>query len=364
MHRKNKLRFQKIIQFSTIWLLFGIVYSLVEKGLLGNAASYPGTGNPYSFYDSLIINCIATAIMGIAQGTIEVFFLRTLFFTKSFRKKIFLKSLIYATFIVLFVLCLNSVYNSILQKVSLQSNEILYMNVKFISSFSFWSTIAFVLSIVTVCLLFSEISDFIGQTVLNNFFAGRYHTPKTEDRIFMLLDMKNSTAIAENLGHTLFFKLLNTYYADMTDSILETGGSIYQYAGDGLIITWSLKKGIQRNNCIKCFFGIKEKLKKQSKKYIDEYGLLPGFKAGIHCGSVTAGEIGVIKKEIIFSGDVLNTTDRIQGLCNHYTVDLLLSEYLASQLMPDSKYKLLEVDTTLLRGKNESVQLFTINEIE
>ena len=49
---------------------------------------------------------------------------------------------------------------------------------------------------------------------------------------------------------------------------------------------------------------------------MNNFGLLPEFKAGFHLGKVTTGEIGVIKKEIIFTGDVLNTTARIQGLCN------------------------------------------------
>ena len=59
---------------------------------------------------------------------------------------------------------------------------------------------------------------------------------------------------------------------------------------------------------------------------------MPEFKAGFHFGKVTTGEIGVIKKDIIFTIDVLNTTARIQGLCNTYKVDILISGDLIKEL--------------------------------
>lgn len=70
----------------------------------------------------------------------------------------------------------------------------------------------------------------------------------------------------------------------------------------------------------------KKIFEKEREKYIDTYGLVPEFKAGIHCGKVTTGEIGVIKKEILFTGDVLNTSARIQGNCNPLGVNILISE--------------------------------------
>jgi len=357
---KQKQQIRKIIQFGNIWIVFGIVYSLVEKGLMGSADHFQATGNPYNFKESLVINAIATLLMGVVQGVTEFYFLQRLFAKQTFLKKIFVKSLIYISAIILFILSLNSIYNSNVLDIKVFSMETLSMNLKFIESFSFWSVIIFVGCIVIICLLFSEISDYIGQNVLINFFTGRYHRPKTEERVFMFLDMKGSTSIAEKLGHVQYFKLLNNYYADMTDSILQTSGDIYQYAGDGLIITWNLKKGIYHNNCLVCFFKIKENLRKQSQKYIQDFGFLPDFKAALHSGRVTTGEIGLIKKEIVFTGDILNTTDRIQNLCNHYNVDILISQSLSEQLNMDGNYSVKEIGACELRGKGEKINLLTV----
>ncbi len=144
--------------------------------------------------------------------------------------------------------------------------------------------------------------------------------------------MKSSTTIAENLGHVKYFEMLRAYYSDLSDPIIKYTGEIYQYVGDELVVSWKLKNGLQDNNCIECFFAMKAAIRKQTEKYNEKFGLLPEFKAGFHVGKVTTGEIGVIKKEIIFTGDVLNTAARIQGLCNLFEVDILISADLKKML--------------------------------
>ena len=357
---RHKRLIKKILQFGLIWFVAGIVYSLLERGLLGGADHFQTSGNPYNFKKSITINSISTLLMGMLQGTIEFYFLRNLFIRNSFLKKMFWKTIIYVLTVGLFILCLNSIYNSSILDLPLFSMEIARINFAFIKSFTFWSIIIFVECIIILCLLFSDLSDHIGQNVVGNFFSGKYHKPVTEERIFMFLDMKSSTAIAEKLGHVLYFKLLNIYYFDMTEPILESSGEIYQYAGDNIIVTWDMKTGLQNNNCLNCFFKIKECLKKNAEKYKKQFNLMPEFKAGLHHGKVTTGEIGVLKKEIIFTGDVLNTTDRIQNLCNEYKVDILLSEALLSELELKNKYKAKEIGVCEIKGKVEKVKLFTL----
>lgn len=96
---------------------------------------------------------------------------------------------------------------------------------------------------------------------------------------------------------------------------------------------------------------MKTSLQSQKQKYQSKFGLVPTFKAGIHLGKATVGEIGVIKKDIIFSGDVLNTTARIQGLCNSYNVDLLVSERLKNELNSNREFQTQLLGEIQLRKK-------------
>ena len=105
---------------------------------------------------------------------------------------------------------------------------------------------------------------------------------------------------------------------------------------------------------------MKKDLQKRTEWYSTNYGIAPTFKAGFHFGKVTTGEIGVLKKEIIFTGDVLNTTARIQGLCNQYNVDILISRDLCQSLLLEPKFRMQSLGKKELRGKEQDLELFTV----
>jgi len=100
------------------------------------------------------------------------------------------------------------------------------------------------------------------------------------------------------------------------------------------------------------------------EKYEAKYGLVPDFKAGLHYGKVIAGEIGIIKRDITFSGDVLNTAARIQGKCNEYRVKILSSDELLQRLSYANAYKRIQIGSIELKGKETKVALSTIELID
>ena len=128
----------------------------------------------------------------------------------------------------------------------------------FISSFAFVSVSLYIAALIMVSLFYSEVSDNLGVEVLRNFFVGKYHQPIDEERVFMFIDMKSSTTIAEKLGHVTYFEMLREYYSDFTAPIIQYAGEIYQYVGDEIIVSWKLERGIYDNRCIKCFFAMQQ----------------------------------------------------------------------------------------------------------
>jgi adenylate cyclase len=211
-----------------------------------------------------------------------------------------------------------------------------------------------------VSIFYAQISENIGHRILLNFVTGKYHSPTEEIRIFMFSDMKSSTKIAEKLGHIRYFELLKEYYIDLSDAIIKYSGEIYQYIGDEIVVSWRLKAGLKNNNCIKCFFAMKDDLRKRAEWYSENFDHFPDFKAGFHFGKVTTGEIGALKKEIIFTGDVLNTTARIQEKCNSYNADNLISSELIDLLNVKGFYELKELGEIELRGREANINLYTV----
>jgi len=360
---QTRINIKRILPFGLIWLVFALIYSLVEKGLLGNLNKYPSTGNPYHFGKSILITSLTALVLGLFMGTVEILLFDRVFPKTSLLKKILYKTVIYIAIVICFLMIITVIYNSVELRAGIFDKTVWDSFWIFFSNFSFWSTEVYIATTIGISLFFHEINQNLGQGILNNFFTGKYHTPKEEERIFMFLDMKSSTTIAEDIGHVRYFGMLKEYFSDLTNPIIRYFGEIYQYVGDEIVVTWTLKNGILNNRCIECFFEMKRVIQSQKTKYQHQFGLVPEFKAGLHFGKVITGEIGEIKKEIIFTGDVLNTTARIQSLCNGYAVDLLVSGELMKKLDLRPPYQMKDMGANELRGKDEKIELYTILQV-
>ena len=230
-----------------------------------------------------------------------------------------------------------------------------FLSFEFLRNYIFW---LIVVLLTTIGLL---VNDKYGPGVFREFLLGKYFHPQLEERIFMFLDLRSSTSIAERLGQQAYFNMLKELFEDVTQPILYTRGEIYQYVGDEIVVSWPMEKGKAQANCIRCYFEIREVLKRKAPSYRSRYGVAPEMKAGLHYGEVLAGEIGVIKRDITYTGDVLNTASRIQNQCNTLGVDILLSKKLLDvlKLAPD-QYHPERIGYVDLRGKSDQMVVYTL----
>ena len=352
----------RIIPYGVIWFVFSLLYVVVEKSLLANLDHYPSSGVKYDFARNVLVIPAASLVMGLLTGILEVSYFSKRFIKNSFSTKILLKSIVYLFIFIVFLIILsfvNTLFTHDAQSFFKSSSPVWI----FFTNYAIIGILLYIFSIVVISQFYTEFRESIGTGTLNNFFLGKYHRPITEERIFMFVDMKSSTTIAENLGHVKYFEMLKEYFVDLSGAVIEHGGAIYQYAGDEIIVTWKLKDGLKRNNSVDCFFAMKRRLEMKEAQYNSKFGLLPTFKAGLHYGTVTAGEIGSLKKEIIFTGDVLNTTARIQSLCNQFGAALLVSEDLIGLLHLSDSYAVASVGDILLKGRSKLMELFVISNL-
>ena len=230
----------------------------------------------------------------------------------------------------------------------------------FLASPNLWVLILYTLVIYGLLVFFLQINNLLGSGILWKFILGKYHKPREEERIFMFLDMKSSTTIAEQLGHVRFYALLNELFHEISQPVLQTKAEIYQYVGDEVVLTWELKHGLENSNCLNTFFMFKDNLLRNSEVYFKNFGIKPEFKAGLHFGKVVSAQIGDLKREIVYNGDVVNTTARIQNECNTYQRDCLVSGTLMNLLKQLQGYQWEKMDTVTLRGKETEVELFSV----
>jgi adenylate cyclase len=199
----------------------------------------------------------------------------------------------------------------------------------------------------------------LGPGALLALTTGRYHRPRAETRIVLFLDLRDSTSIAERLGDASFHRFLNRVFFDITDPIIESGGEIYRYVGDEIIVTWTLARGGRHRACIACLFAIADALARRREDYQRAFGVEPRLRGGLHAGPLVIGEMGDVKREIVMLGDTMNTTARIEDACRTTGRAYIASEAAvraAGPLPPGVRSEKLEA--MKLRGKEGEVPLF------
>lgn len=203
-----------------------------------------------------------------------------------------------------------------------------------------------------------QMNRMIGANVLGYFVAGVYHRPKAEERLFLFLDLTGSTQLAERLGSARYFELLRRFVDDLSEPVLETGGEIYQYAGDEVVITWRMDAGLREAACIRCFFDIRAAIRRESVRYERDFGVVPAFRGGLHGGPVTAGELGDLRRQIVFVGDILNTAARLEEYAKRTGHDLVVSGAVLGKITLPPGVRATSCGELALRGKEASVAAY------
>ena len=116
-----------------------------------------------------------------------------------------------------------------------------------------------------------------------------------------------------------------------------------------------MKAGVRDDNCVQAFFAYDAVLRSRRNYYFERYGLVPEFKAALNAGAVTAAEVGEVKKELAYHGDVLNTAARIQQKCNEFGCRLLVAEAMHEYIHTLKRFSSSFVGDIVLKGKTRSV---------
>ncbi|MBV6457681.1 MAG: hypothetical protein HONBIEJF_00798 [Fimbriimonadaceae bacterium] len=217
--------------------------------------------------------------------------------------------------------------------------------------FGFW----FALVGMFIANFLINFSHKVGPGVTLNWILGRYHSPRKERRFFMFLDLKDSTRLAEHLGNERFSLFVREFFEDMTYPLIKTQAEVSHYIGDEAVVSWRIDRGRRNQNCIQLYLLLLEEMDKRRDAYMNEFGELPRFKAGLHVGDVVATDVGGLKSEIVFHGDVMNTTARITGLCSELNHDFLVSAEAAEMLVGPVQFK--DLGAFEVKGKAEKVRV-------
>jgi adenylate cyclase len=283
--------------------LAGVIVFGAIAGILFSVAQGRGT------VSSVIAGIAYGVLISVSVGGIELFVLegpmRNWLGGLSFAASLMVRSAIYATVIL------------IIQGLEL-GERIAGLRPE-MNGRLFWSSFVYSAILSVAMNLGLAISNIIGPRALLNFVTGRYHSPVEEDRFVLFVDIAGSTGLAERLGGVGIHRFLDRTFRLLTVAVEDYRGEVLSYVGDEVIVTWPRRGGAIDCRSLHCFMAMRDELARASSEFEREFGAVPRIRGSLHFGPVIIGEIGDVKRAIVFNGDVMNTAARLEELSR--TVD-------------------------------------------
>jgi len=216
-------------------------------------------------------------------------------------------------------------------------------------------------ALVTLLLvLLRHATQIVGERSFRDIMRGRYHRPRREERFFLFVDVVGSTPVAERLGPLAVHRYLDRVFRIASDPVDAHYGEIYQYVGDEIVVTWTLAEGRAEARPLACLFGIEAALAAAAPEFEREFGAVPKIRAALHAGEVVTGEIGGSRRAIVFHGDVMNTTSRIENLTRALGRSFLVSEDALKRLEGAARFAPEDLGPQELRGREAPMRVYAV----
>ena len=188
---------------------------------------------------------------------------------------------------------------------------------------------------------------------------------ETRELSIMFTDVRGFTSISEHYGADVqgLTKIMNRYMTAMTQSILDSNGTLDKYIGDAQMAFWNapLDDPNHARHAVDAAVKMLGKLKDFNDEIAKE-GVPPfGMGLGINTGSVVVGNMGSTQRfDYTCLGDNVNLASRLEGQSKNYGVYIILGPETAKQVK--HIYKVVELDCIAVKGKKEGVKIYTILE--
>jgi adenylate cyclase len=312
------------------------------------------------FHHNIYLTTLVGILMGLTHGILEQFVFNTKWKHINYSKLIAIRLLVYFTSLTIVTSTILFGYQVLFKDVQIQNA--LFALEDFILDGNYFMASIYGLFISMVLFFFNQINRKLGDGEFLNILTGKYHRPRIEHRIFMFLDLEDSTKIAEKLGHVQFSHLLQVLFAEIAKFVIKYDAIVYQHVGDEIVLSW--KKDTSYDKILNLYYGYTNYLKVNRDRFLKQFGVIPIFKASINEGKVTVAQIGYTKQETAFHGEVLIVAARMQKLCKKYQADILISENCIYGLNESKIFRPKLLDLAVLKGKSKISKIYGIDRME
>ena len=181
---------------------------------------------------------------------------------------------------------------------------------------------------------------------------------REEEIVVMFVDLRGFTAISEKLLPYDTVYLLNQYFKIAGEAIVQSGGRIDKFIGDGIMALFTDGVGVEENskNALLAAGKLAEGLKELSSDTTSDFGSDLKFGVGIHAGTSVVGAMGYgenITDTAI--GDCVNVASRLEQLTKEEECQLIITSdlYQRSGLPVQASFE----KNVTVKGKSEAFKI-------
>jgi adenylate cyclase len=181
-------------------------------------------------------------------------------------------------------------------------------------------------------------------------------------------DLRGFTSFSESQPAPKVIEVVNFYLNEMTEAIMDAGGTLISYMGDGIMAVFGAPID-QPDHADRALAASREMIGPRLQRFntwLSEQGHDAGFRMGVglNSGLVMAGNVGAAQRvEYTAIGDTTNTASRLEGLTKGTPYMLFLSDTTRErmhEIPPDMVF----VDHFEIRGRAAKMPVYSIPDPE
>jgi adenylate cyclase len=179
----------------------------------------------------------------------------------------------------------------------------------------------------------------------------------------MFVDLRGFTTFADSAPVEEIVSVLNRYQATMGDAVLDHGGTVVDYLGDGLMAAFGapVETVDHADRAVAAARDMVDERLPDFNAWLGTEGIDESFGMGIglNSGRVMSGTFGSERRfDYAVIGDTTNTASRIEQLTKQTGNTILLADQTRTN-MTGSTDELTFVDEFDIRGKQSGIKLWT-----
>ena len=150
--------------------------------------------------------------------------------------------------------------------------------------------------------------------------------------------------------------LVSKFLSDLSAPITDHNGEIYLYKGDGLIAIWNWAAATDQDSILRSVDACIARSSGSAPAYQKLFGVVPGFRIGIHGGDVIVSEQGDTKRSIGIYGDTINIAARMEEVARAHNVRCAVSEAVVAAMA--SRDRMREIGEEAVKGISTSIRVY------